>query len=65
MESLGLFSFTDCLQGCLLAISLWFVWRDRKAAKIAYAGDRDGDADRLVRNREQTPLSSNGHADSS
>jgi hypothetical protein len=29
----GLFIFTGCLQGCLLAMSLWFIWRDRKAAK--------------------------------
>ncbi|KAL5113454.1 hypothetical protein ACEQ8H_008667 [Pleosporales sp. CAS-2024a] len=27
----GLFVFSGCLQGCLLAMSLWFLWRDRTA----------------------------------
>jgi hypothetical protein len=29
----GLFIFTGCLQGCLLAMSLGFLWRDRKEQK--------------------------------
>lgn len=31
----GLFILTGCLQGCLLGMCLWFLWRDRKAAKAA------------------------------
>ncbi len=45
----GLFIFTGCLQGCLLAMSLWFLWRDRKAAKGV---NGNGEA----RNSERTPL---------
>lgn len=44
----GLFIFTGCLQGCLLVMSLGFVWRDRKAAKSSDNG--------AVQNDEQTPL---------
>jgi len=46
----GLFIFTGCLQGCLLAMSLWFILRDRKAAEPA--GTENGAA----RVHEQTPL---------
>lgn len=45
----GLFIFTGCLQGCLLAMSLTFLWRDRKAAK--QAPDHGG-----LAGNEQTPL---------
>lgn len=38
----GLFIFTGCLQGCLLVMSLWFLWRDRKAAKAVKADNRAG-----------------------
>jgi hypothetical protein len=50
----GLFIFTGILQGCLLAMSLWFIWRDRKAAKAgdAHAGNGNG----AVGTHEQTPL---------
>jgi hypothetical protein len=50
----GLFIFTGCLQGCLLAMSLWFIWRDSKAAKDAdeHITNRNG----IVRSDEQTPL---------
>lgn len=50
----GLFIFTGCLQGCLLAMSLWFVWRDRKAAKNVLAPPLDGNG--VSRDHEQTPL---------
>ncbi|KAF1919642.1 PQ loop repeat protein-like protein, partial [Ampelomyces quisqualis] len=52
----GLFIFTGCLQGCLLAMSLWFIWRDRKAAKAA---DEHG----ASRSDEQTPLLHNDTID--
>ena len=57
----GLFIFTGLLQGALLAMSLWFMWRDRQAAKSSRApvanghGDDDNDND----NDEQTPLVGN------
>jgi hypothetical protein len=48
----GLFIFTGLLQGCLLVMSLGFVWRDRKAAKKAQAdGVANGNG-----NNEQSPL---------
>ncbi|KAH7398167.1 PQ loop repeat protein-like protein [Pyrenochaeta sp. MPI-SDFR-AT-0127] len=56
----GLFIFTGCLQGCLLAMSLWFVWRDRKAAKNVLAVGANGFEN--ARDSEQTPLL---HTDSS
>lgn len=50
----GLFIFTGCLQGCLLAMSLWFVWRDRKAAKASSAGHANGNS--AVGDDERAPL---------
>jgi hypothetical protein len=47
----GLFIFTGCLQGCLLAMSLSFLWRERKAAKKHIAA-----GDGANRSHEQTPL---------
>ncbi|KAH7068774.1 PQ loop repeat protein-like protein [Paraphoma chrysanthemicola] len=52
----GLFIFTGCLQGCLLAMSLWFIWRDRKAAKGASSHVANGNGNGLVHSDEQTPL---------
>ena len=46
----GLFIFTGCLQGCLLAMSLGFLWRDRKEQKrLEQEAAASG-------NSEQTPL---------
>lgn len=46
----GLFIFTGCLQGCLLAMSLVFLWRDRKEQKrLEEEAAADG-------NSERTPL---------
>lgn len=54
----GLFIFTGLLQGILLGMSLWFLWRDRQAAKSGGSpvvnGHREDD--------EQTPLIGNGNA---
>lgn len=50
----GLFIFTGCLQGCLLAMSLWFIWRDRQAAKAADDGVVNGNG--TAGSHEQTPL---------
>lgn len=50
----GLFIFTGCLQGCLLAMSLWFIWRDRKAAKAG--GEPAGTENGAAGAHEQTPL---------
>jgi hypothetical protein len=51
----GLFIFTGILQGCLLGMSLSFLWRDRKAAqKQAPVGDTAGNG--TAENSEQTPL---------
>jgi hypothetical protein len=48
----GLFIFTGILQGCLLVMSLGFVWRDRKAAKKAKVdGAANGNG-----HGEQSPL---------
>ncbi|KAF1927884.1 uncharacterized protein M421DRAFT_421080 [Didymella exigua CBS 183.55] len=46
----GLFIFTGCLQGCLLAMSLSFLWRDRKEQK------RLDDEAAANRSSERTPL---------
>lgn len=52
----GLFIFTGLLQGVLLGMSLWFVWRDRQASKSGIAPVADGhEAD------EQTPLIGDGN----
>jgi hypothetical protein len=53
----GLFIVTGILQGGLLGLSLWFLWRDRKAAK---SEDGQG-ANGTLRNgsSEQTPLLGN------
>jgi hypothetical protein len=50
----GLFIFTGCLQGVLLAMSLWFIWKDGKAAKHADDHVANGNGD--GRSHEQTPL---------
>ncbi|KAH7395107.1 PQ loop repeat protein-like protein [Phaeosphaeria sp. MPI-PUGE-AT-0046c] len=50
----GLFIFTGCLQGCLLAMSLWFIYRDRQAAKAANDNAVSGNGS--ARSHEQTPL---------
>lgn len=43
----GLFIFTGCLQGCLLAMSLSFLWRDRKEQKrLEEEAAADGDSER-------------------
>lgn len=47
----GLFIFTGCLQGCLLAMSLGFLWRDRKAAK-----SMDANGNGAVGHNERAPL---------
>ena len=53
----GLFIFTGCLQGCLLGMSLWFLWRDREAAKSGMAGDANGNA--AAYDSERSPLLGN------
>jgi hypothetical protein len=50
----GLFIFTGCLQGCLLGMSLWFIWRERKAAKGTDGQVANGNG--AIRSHEQTPL---------
>lgn len=50
----GLFIFTGCLQGCLLGMSLWFVWRDRQEQKGVGTSTVDGNG--AGRDHEQTPL---------
>ncbi|KAJ4368138.1 hypothetical protein N0V83_006493 [Neocucurbitaria cava] len=50
----GLFIFTGCLQGCLLAMSLWFLWRDGQAQKSADRNTVNGHG--TARENEQTPL---------
>ncbi|CAI6342147.1 unnamed protein product [Periconia digitata] len=57
----GLFILTGLLQGCLLAMSLWFMWRDRKNAKVGNARDAGGN-DVIQPDQEgseQTPLLGN------
>lgn len=50
----GLFIFTGILQGFLLGMSLWFMWRDRQAAKSANVHVANGNG--AARSDEQTPL---------
>jgi hypothetical protein len=50
----ALFVFTGCLQGCLLAMSIGFWLRDRKAAKAASNGEAHSNG--TIRNDEHTPL---------
>jgi|TARA_R110002003_G_scaffold595_9_gene20774 hypothetical protein len=57
----GLFIFTGCLQGCLLAMSLCFIWRDRKAAKGV--GGHVANENGAVGSDEQTPLLREGVQD--
>lgn len=57
----GLFILTGCLQGCLLGMSLWFLWRDRRRTKqdsgaVERSGRRSGTG--IV--NERTGLLSNG-----
>jgi hypothetical protein len=47
----GLFIISGCLQGCLLVMSLGFLWRDRKANKTAHVNGGT-----LITDNEQTPL---------
>jgi hypothetical protein len=54
----GLFIFTGCLQGCLLAMSLRFLWRDRKAAQKHVAAETGTN-----QSHEQTPLLHDGAQD--
>jgi hypothetical protein len=49
----GLFILTGCLQGCLLAMCLWFLWRDRQGRKHGVSGN--GVASGAAQD-EQTPL---------
>jgi len=53
----GLFILTGCLQGCLLAMSLWFLWRDKTAAKSGSPATTNGStrAEHSISN-EHTPL---------
>jgi hypothetical protein len=53
-----LFIFTGCLQGCLLAMSLRFLWRDRKAAQKHVAAETGTN-----QSHEQTPLLHDGAQD--
>lgn len=53
----GLFIFTGCLQGCLLAMSLYFVWREHKAAKTAGQGANGHGG---IDHTERTPLLQEG-----
>jgi len=48
----GLFIFTGCLQGCLLAMSFIFTWRESTKAKAVAAGNSVP----AFRDDEQTPL---------
>lgn len=54
----GLFIFTGILQGFLLGMSLWFLWRDRKAARAADAHLANGNG--AAPDDEQTPLLRDG-----
>jgi hypothetical protein len=51
----GLFIFTGILQGCLLTMSLWFLWRDRKVSQ-KNKPTSDANAIGTVGNSERTPL---------
>ncbi|KAF2829328.1 PQ loop repeat protein-like protein [Ophiobolus disseminans] len=57
----GLFIFTGILQGFLLGMSLWFMWRDRKGAKSADVHGVNGIG--ANRSEEQTPLLRDGGED--
>lgn len=50
----GLFIFTGCLQGCLLTMCLWFIWRERQTAKASDDSATNGNG--ATRSHEQTPL---------
>lgn len=54
----GLFIFTGLLQGVLLGMSLWFIWRDRQAAKSADDPVANGHGE----DNEETPLIGDGRA---
>ncbi|KAF1944422.1 PQ loop repeat protein-like protein [Clathrospora elynae] len=47
----GLFILSGCLQGVLLGMSLWFVWRDRRDRKL-----QGSSGNSAPRNDEQAPL---------
>ena len=55
----GLFILTGLLQGCLLAMSLRFLWRDRKAARCDNGQGANPNALLDSANGEQTPLLGN------
>lgn len=55
----GLFIFTGLLQGVLLGMSLWFIWRDRQAANKSGSTPAAG---ANGEESEQTPLLGNGTA---
>jgi len=55
----GLFILTGLLQGCLLAMSLSFLWRDRKAAKSDNGQGANGTASLNNGHGEQAPLLGN------
>ncbi|KAF2010046.1 PQ loop repeat protein-like protein [Aaosphaeria arxii CBS 175.79] len=57
----GLFILTGCLQGCLLAMSLGFLWRDRKAVRGESAEGSNGGA--VAGDSERTPLLGNGRSE--
>ncbi|ORX96912.1 hypothetical protein BCR34DRAFT_578338 [Clohesyomyces aquaticus] len=62
----GLFILTGCLQGVLLGMSLWFLWRERRDGKVVgqqVNGDGNGNGD-LVNGElnEETPLLGNVRA---
>jgi uncharacterized protein with PQ loop repeat len=52
----SLFLLTGCLQGCLLVMCLWFLWRDRKARKAGVGGSGNGHVRTEEEDSEQTPL---------
>ena len=52
----GLFILTGMLQGCLLAMSLWFLWRDRKASEATSPSPMNGNGAAHEGENEQTPL---------
>lgn len=57
----GLFILTGCLQGCLLVMSLSFLWRDRQAAKAHGVQEANGNGVPLREDdHEETPLLGNG-----
>jgi uncharacterized protein with PQ loop repeat len=52
----GLFILTGCMQGVLLGMSLWFLWRDRRVQKVGESGAANAGAS------ERTPLLRNEDA---